>query len=337
MVGRVAALSLSLLLIAGVLLWGMGLQPTTAQDAEPTESDAWPTIGEFQVTGTFQAAGTIASAGTVAAAGTVAPVPASIRVLAPAADDERLVLAADVGVELILDNSGSMLQPIAGTPRIDVAKAVLTELVTDTLPAEIPLALRVFGDEPESCKTELAIPLSRLDPETALAQIALIESVDGVKTPIGAALKRVAGDLTEVDGPKLVILVSDGEETCLGNPRDAIQELVAQGIDVRVNIVGFALDDDALKAEFTEWARLGGGAYFDASGSEGLRDAIASALQPPFEIRDAGGDLAGVGVVGGEPVRVPPGTYTVTIRSQPSQTFEGVEVGDGEALELTPD
>lgn len=331
MVSRVAALSLGLLLIASLLLSGTVLQPTAAQDAEPTAADAWPTIGEFQVPGTFQAAGTIA------AAGTVAPVPASIRVLAPAADDERLVLAADVGVELILDNSGSMLQPIEGRPRIDVAKAVLSDLVADTLPAEIPLALRVFGDEPESCKTELAIPLSPLDREAALAQIALIESVDGVKTPIGAALKRVAADLAEVDGPKLVILVSDGEETCLGDPRRAIQELVAQGIDVRVNIVGFALDDEALKAEFTEWARLGGGAYFDAGGSEGLREAIAAALQPPFEIRDVAGELIGVGVVGGEAVRVPPGTYTVTIRSRPGQSFEEVEVGDGQAIELTPD
>lgn len=331
MAPRVATLSLGFLVVASILLAGLAFQPTAAQDAESTAADAWPTIGDFQVPGTFQAAGTIA------AAGTVAPVPASIRVLAPAADDEQLVLAADVGVELILDNSGSMLQSIEGTPRIDVAKAVLTDLVADTLPTEIPLALRVFGDEPDSCKTELAIPLSPLDRETALAQIALIESVDGVKTPIGAALKRVTDDLAGVDGPKLVILVSDGEETCLGDPRRTIQDLVAQGIDVRVNIVGFALDDEALKAEFTEWARLGGGAYFDASGSDGLREAIAAALQPPFEIRDAAGEVVGVGVVGGEAVRVPPGSYTVTIRSRPGQTFEGVEVGDGQALELTPD
>jgi Mg-chelatase subunit ChlD len=39
-----------------------------------------------------------------------------------------------------------------------------------------------------------------------------------VKTPLAAALERVAADLSEVDGPKIVVLVTDGEETCGGNP-----------------------------------------------------------------------------------------------------------------------
>jgi hypothetical protein len=40
------------------------------------------------------------------------------------------------------------------------------------------------------------------------------------------------------------------------------------------------------------------------------------------------------GVVGGEPVEVPAGTYTVEVLSEPRQTFEGVAVGAGEAVEV---
>ena len=35
-----------------------------------------------------------------------------------------------------------------------------------------------------------------------------------------------------------------------------------------LNIVGFAIDDEALKADFSRWADLGGGRTFDAADEE---------------------------------------------------------------------
>jgi hypothetical protein len=243
------------------------------------------------------------------------------------------MLATDGGVDLILDNSGSMLQTLGDQRRI--AKQVLTDFVTETLPSGIPLALRVFGDEPDSCETDLAIDLAPLDRDAAVERIAAIESVDGVKTPIGAALEQVAADLSGVEGPKIVVLVTDGQETCGGNPQRAIRQLVNQGIDVRVNIFGFAVDDEGLKEQFAEWARIGGGRFFDAVGADDLGDAIAAALQPPFEVRDAAGAVIGSGVVDGDAVRVPPGAYTVEVRSDPPRDFQAVVVGNAEELVLS--
>ena len=91
---------------------------------------------------------------------------------------------------------------------------------------------------------------------------------------------------------------------------------------MRINIVGFAVDDEALKEQFEEWARIGGGQFYDASGANDLGEAIAAALQPPFEVRDRAGAVIGSGVVGGDAVRVSPGTYAVEIRSDPPQTFQ---------------
>jgi hypothetical protein len=132
-----------------------------------------------------------------------------------------------------------------------------------------------------------------------------------------------------------VVLVTDGEETCGGDAAAAIQRLVTQGIEVRVNIVGFALDDAALEARFQAWARLGNGAYFEATGAEELGVAIARALMPPFRVVAADGSVVARGVVGGEPVEVPADTYAVEILSEPAQTIEEVAVGGGEAVELT--
>jgi Mg-chelatase subunit ChlD len=320
MVPRFIILTMTALLICGIVVAAPQRDPARAQDAD----EDWPEIPTFQVPGTFQVAGTVDDAGDIA------EVPGSIQVVA--GGEGETTLATDVGIDLILDNSGSMLQSLGNERRIDIAKQVLTDLVQETLPRGIPLALRVFGDTPDSCETDLAIELGPLERGAAVDQIAAIESVDGVKTPLATALERVATDLNEVDGPKIVVLVTDGEETCGGNPQRAIRELVNQGIDVRVNIVGFAVDNEQLKAQFEEWARIGGGQFYDASGADELGEAIASALQPPFEVRDTAGAVIGTGAVGGDAVRVSPGTYSVEVRSDPSQTFSDVEVGNGEEV-----
>lgn len=202
------------LLICGIAVAAPQRGPARAQDAD----DDWPEIPTFQVPGTFQVSGTVDDTGDIA------EVPGSIQVVA--GDEGETTLATAVGVDLILDNSGSMLQSLGDERRIDIAKQVLTDLVQETLPRDIPLALRVFGDTPDSCETDLAIELGPLDRGAAVDQIAAIESVDGVKTPLATALERVAADLQEVDGPKIVVLVTDGEETCGGNPQRAIRELV---------------------------------------------------------------------------------------------------------------
>jgi hypothetical protein len=207
MMPRFIVLAKVALLICSVAVVAPSRGPVRAQDAD----DDWPEIPTFQVPGTFQVAGTVDDAGDIA------EVPGSIRVVA--GGEGQATLATDVGVDLILDNSGSMLQKLGDERRIDVARNVLADLVAETLPSGIPLALRVFGDEPDSCETDLAIDLAPLDRDAAVDRIAAIESVDGVKTPLAAALERVATDLGGVDGPKIVVLVTDGEETCGGNPQ----------------------------------------------------------------------------------------------------------------------
>ena len=257
--------------------------------------------------------------------------PGTLRVVAPepVAGQPAPAPVAGGAVELILDTSGSMLQLLGDQPRIDVAKAALTDVVTGTIPPGTLLTLRVFGTEPDSCETTLAVPLGPLDPAAAAAQIAGIQAVNLVKTPLGASLAAVADDLAGVTGPKIVVLVTDGEETCGGDPAAAIRDLIAQGVDVRVNIVGFAVEDAALKARFAEWARLGNGTYLDAGDAAALGLAIARALAAPYRVLDAAGVEVATGVVGGEPARVPAGVYTVEVLGDPIQRYEGVVITPG--------
>jgi peptidyl-tRNA hydrolase len=258
-------------------------------------------------------------------------------VAADSGDDEGSAAQVSdaVTIEIILDTSGSMLAGMPdGQRRIDVARRVLTDLVMTELPAGVPVSLRVFGNTPDSCDTSLLVPVSPLDPAAMATTIQSIEPVNLVKTPLGASLEQVANDLAGVSGPKIVVLVTDGEETCDGDPAMAIQNLAAQGVDVQINIVGFALDDDALRAQFDEWARLGNGTYFDATNSEELDTAIANAVSAPYQVLDANGNEVAVGTVNGNPVELPPGTYTVVVLTDPEQRFEDVVVEQGGSMEL---
>jgi len=211
----------------------------------------------------------------------------------------------------------------------------LVDLVTTTLPPGTDVSLRAFGVVPDSCETRLVVPRAPLDPAAMVDTIQGLEIVNLVRTPLGASLEAVAGDLGTEPGPKIVVFVTDGEETCGGDPAAAIQALIDSGIDVRVNIVGFALDDDALKTQFEEWARLGNGRYIDAADGAELASAVAEAVQPTYDVLDASGTVVARGQVGGDAVSLPPGTYTVVVRSELTQTIDGVIVTSGDETTVT--
>ncbi len=230
-------------------------------------------------------------------------------------------------VELILDASGSMLQRLEGTRRIEIARKVLAELVNETIPEGTMLALRVFGHrKPDACDTDLAVPLQPLDPAKVTGVIQSTQAMNLARTPIGESLARVADDLEDVEGQKLIILITDGEETCDGNPAGAIADLKEAGHDVRINIVGFAIDDAALKAEFESWARMGGGLYFNASSATELDEALKEAMRPKFQVLDDTGAIIATGTTGGGELELPSGAYTVKILTSPVQTFDEVTI-----------
>jgi len=236
--------------------------------------------------------------------------------------------SASIGaVELILDASGSMLKKINGTPRIDIAKNAVVNLIMNSLEPDTPFALRVFGHmETDSCRTDLEIPLNPLDKTQAVSKVKSIQAKNLAKTPIGKSLSKISDDLAGIEGKTIIILVTDGEETCDGDPKKEIQNLKDQGYDVRVNIVGFAIDELMLKETFREWARVGGGSYFDASDAEELADSIQKAVEIPYEVINQEGDVVVTGVLNGDPVSIPAGTYNVNVFLSPVQNIHGVVI-----------
>ena len=238
-------------------------------------------------------------------------------------------------VELILDASGSMLKRLDGKRRINIAKEVLTKAVSEVIPAGTPVALRVFGHKkPNACQTDLEIKLKPLDPASAMKTISKINAKNLARTPIADSLAKVESDLRKVKGKKIVILVTDGEETCEGKPTEVLKKLAEKGFDIRLNIVGFAIDDAELKRQFEGWAEQGGGKYFGASDEASLHESVTSALQTPYTVYNQKGELVEEGTIGGNPLSLDAGVYRVKVLGSSPKGFEKVEITGEKELVL---
>lgn len=181
------------------------------------------------------------------------------------------------GLEVILDVSGSMLGQVGGRAKIDVAREALGTAL-ENLSVGVILGFRVYGhridktDQANSCKDiELLVPLDGNGTVGGLKNIAAGLTPKGW-TPIGASLEMSAKDLENFDH-KVVLLLSDGEETCGGDPVGKMKALEAKGVQITVHTVGF--DVDSVTAEqLRQISEATGGVYVDAGSADELKEGL---------------------------------------------------------------
>ena len=195
--------------------------------------------------------------------------------------------AAPEGIVFILDASNSMNQTLDATEtKFDWAKQALT-LVLQELPEDTPFAVIAFGhrvskDLPEeSClDIELIIPYgAHSDRTPVLDRIVQVEAMG--KTPLARALRFAAG---VTDEPVRLVLLTDGEETCGGDPLAAAREICAGGTTLDVVAVGVAPEVASLLGSL---ARTCGGRFVVTQDPAELPDLfrqVAIPTPPPPEI-----------------------------------------------------
>jgi len=231
---------------------------------------------------------------------------------------------------IILDVSGSMAETIDGEVKIDVAKDVLIDLL-DNLPSNIHVGVRIFG---LNCRTELLYPVGPIQGTQLRDEILAIQPTGA--TPIALALQETANDLQEIGDPQLLLLISDGIETCEGNPVQAAEDLIELGYDLRFHVVGFDIARNILAREqLIEIAQATGGVYYDANSSEGLRTALSLAAPFSYTVYDAEGAIVFSGRLGDSGPQLPAGTYTIIIDTNPAITLSNVVVEEQRTTMIT--
>ncbi|GAB3160972.1 hypothetical protein GCM10027059_10040 [Myceligenerans halotolerans] len=189
-----------------------------------------------------------------------------------AGPDEEPAEDSAVGVNhfaLVLDASGSMAEPSGDGTRMDEAKAALRRFVA-RLPEDSTVSLRVYGDagdataggRRESCASSEVVYDGEAD-ETGFAD-ALDDVGPAGWTPLARAVRASADDVPDDATDALVYVVTDGLETCGGDPVAAARDLADGRVEPIVNVIGFQVagaDHEGLRAI----ADAGGGSYTDAS------------------------------------------------------------------------
>lgn len=193
--------------------------------------------------------------------------------------DSRYAYKDKVNILIILDASGSMADKVDGKPMIDIAKESIQDFVA-SIPEGANVGLRVFGVEGNTKEDSRSTLLYELQPmnkdkfNQALAPL----SPKGW-TPIARSLEDAAKDLAAYPGESstnLVYLVSDGIETCGGDPVAAAKALVDSGVKAVVNVIGFNADMEAQR-QLKAVAEAGGGLYTNAGNQAQLKEALNQA------------------------------------------------------------
>ncbi|MEC5423495.1 VWA domain-containing protein [Virgibacillus sp. C22-A2] len=171
-------------------------------------------------------------------------------------------------ISILLDASGSMAQQIGGKTKMDLAKKAIDDFVA-SMPEESNIALRVYGhkgsnqkkDKELSCdSTEMVYPLQPYHESD------FNKAMDSVKstgyTPLAKAISESKKDFEQAGNTdhNIIYVVSDGIETCGGDPAKEAETLHQSNMEAVVNIIGFDVDSEG-QQQLMEAAEAGGGNY----------------------------------------------------------------------------
>lgn len=158
-------------------------------------------------------------------------------------------LAERTRILFVLDGSGSMRAPFGKETRMDVAKEILTYLI-DSLQVnkKLELGLRVYGHQYlaryQNCKdSKLEVPFSKNNHQQLIQKINNLQP-KGV-TPIAYSLEQAAHDFpTDKNYRNILILITDGIESCDGDPCEVSLALQKQHVFLKPFIIGFGLEKE---------------------------------------------------------------------------------------------
>ncbi len=185
-------------------------------------------------------------------------------------------------VVMILDSSGSMAANMGGRTKLDVAKEAAENFVKD-LKEDINISIVAYGHKGSNNVSSKAVSCSGIEEIYWLGapNLNIINDKIGAMkatgwTPIEGALQKAKDILSKYPTAQYnnsVLLISDGEETCNGDPVAKAKELNTSDINVVVNVVGFDVGGKA-ESQLKSTAVSGNGTYFSARNASELSAAL---------------------------------------------------------------
>ena len=160
-----------------------------------------------------------------------------------------------------------------GATKVASAKKSVTDLI-DKLPNDLNVALVVYGtSKARGCEDiDVVQPLGPID------KAALKEKINGFKatgmTPIAASLTKAGNELKKAKGGSAIVLVTDGAESCHGDPAAVAEKLATEfGVKFGINVIGFGIEPKE-KKELADIAEKGHGKLLTVENASELAGAL---------------------------------------------------------------
>ena len=196
----------------------------------------------------------------------------------PELEDSRYHFKENYNIEILIDSSGSMANQANGKTRMEAAKEAINKFL-QAAPKNAKVALRVYGhkgtgsdaDKELSCKSsEMAYSFSSYN------EVEFTKALNSFQpagwTPLAQSMIQAKEDMQEFNGEahtNMVYVVSDGIETCGGDPVEAAKTFADSNIQPIINVIGFDVDGAAQK-QLKELAEKANGTYTNVYNSEQL-------------------------------------------------------------------
>ena len=198
---------------------------------------------------------------------------------------------------LVFDGSASMAElglQLDEPKRIDDARAALRDAMPQIAPIR-RIGLITYGPGPENSCDGINLRFEPV-PDAAGRVMEAIAWLDpNGLTPLTEAVREAADVLNYRTTPGIVVLVTDGNDTCGGMPCALGANLAATGADLTVHVIGFRVDTDRMGLEsqdemsFPEGISVAkclsdqtGGMYVSTDTVEELSDALRRTLGCEF-------------------------------------------------------
>jgi Ca-activated chloride channel family protein len=198
----------------------------------------------------------------------------------------EMPVAAEAANRLViaLDASGSMAGRVGGGTKMEAAKSAASSFLA-AAPENVEVGLVAFGHRGNnredgkalSCSAvDTVYPLGSADRDRIRSALAGFGATGW--TPLAAAIAEAGRSFTptETPGAQIVYIVSDGEETCGGDPVAAARLLHEGDVQAVINIIGFDLAESD-RAQLRAVAAAGGGSFVEAEGPSELSRLAAEA------------------------------------------------------------
>ncbi|NMB45033.1 MAG: VWA domain-containing protein [Firmicutes bacterium] len=179
-------------------------------------------------------------------------------------------------IEFVFDASFSMNEAAEKSKsRMDVAKEVMIDLIQNLEDRPgLEIGLRVYGSRNTQCDDSVLV--QGFGPVDAVRGN-ILEIVRSLKprgkTPIAYSLEQAGRDFPSKANRNIIVLITDGQESCGGDPCAVSYYLQSQGIVYKPYVVGFAMSAaDEAKVSCI-------GTYYSAKDRKSLSEALGSIMR----------------------------------------------------------